>query len=68
MSVFRDALRGALERVAGALNKLTAPARGTEVGTAGAKRTEIGPAGVESDESALLDRERQLRVLMSSWM
>ncbi len=70
MSAVRDALRGALERVAGALsvNKLAAPARGTGVGAAGAKRTEIGPAGVENDGSELLDRKRQLRVLMPSWM
>jgi hypothetical protein len=64
MSALRDALRGALQCVAGPLNKLAAPARGHRA----CNRTEIGPAGVESDESALLDRARQLRVLMSSWM
>jgi hypothetical protein len=64
MKGLRDGLRGALRRVAGALNKLAVPARGHRA----CNRTEIGSAAVESDENALLDRERQLRVLMSSWM
>jgi hypothetical protein len=29
---------------------------------------EIGPASAESGERALLGRERQMRVLMLSWM
>ena len=70
MSVLRDSLKGALERVVNALsvNRLAAPARGTGIGAAGAKRRETGLAGVENDGSEFLDRERQLRVLMSSWM
>jgi hypothetical protein len=73
MSAVGRVLRSALARAAGAvsLNKAAAtPAtKGwtNRCGTPAGRRAETGPPAGSADDDTL-DRERQLRVLMSSWM
>jgi hypothetical protein len=70
MSAVRYALRSALERVAGALgvSRLASSAPpGAGAGSAHARQAEVA-AATEGRDADLLDRERELRVPMSSWM
>jgi hypothetical protein len=69
MSTVAAAWRGALDRMAGALDAARrtsrAPARAGEEGSPPTDARRAADGGRHDD---LLDRERQLRVLMSSWM
>jgi hypothetical protein len=64
------AFRGALGRMAGELStaRCASPAAGSAAGADDSTRTEAGPTVADAHCDDLLDRERQLRVLMSSWM
>jgi hypothetical protein len=65
VSVIGHVLRDALERAASAvsLSKAAAARCGSEAPAS--RKAETVPAAADDDA---LDRERQLRVLMSSWM
>lgn len=66
----RSALRDVLERAARALS-FDGRARSAEEPNArltGGNAPEPRPGSAGSDSDELLDRERQVRVLMSSWM
>jgi hypothetical protein len=70
MSAIRKALRSVLDRIAGtlSLNERLRSAEEVGVGLAGAKEPEPGPCSTGRADDDLLDRERQLRVLMLNWM
>lgn len=63
-------LQGALARLAGALsfNKSASRASDPEAGAVAAIPTPARPVDGEYNERELRDRERELRILMSTWM
>jgi hypothetical protein len=64
----RRSLRAFLGRLAGTRSLDRPPAQEARPRGADAQNTGAGPAAYDDGDRELLDRERQLRIMMASWM